>query len=228
MERDQSHRIQTPVEETYDRVAGDYTRELLNELEHKPFDRKMLDWLAERVGNSGIICDLGCGPGQVARYLFDHGASVRGIDLSAGMIAEARARHPEIAFSQDDMLALSSIDDRSFAGIAAFYAIVNIQPAELNRAIDEMFRVLLPGGFVLLSFHLGTEIVHRDEWWDKEVSIDFYFYESKQVSELLAASGFVLCEVIERDPYPDVEYASRRAYIFAQKPGPPDHSTTKR
>ena len=30
-------------------------------------------------------------------------------------------------------------------------------------------------------------------------------------------AGFELEEVIERDPYPDVEYQSRRAYIFARK-----------
>jgi hypothetical protein len=32
-------------------------------------------------------------------------------------------------------------------------------------------------------------------------------------------AGFEIEEIIERDPYaPEVEYQSRRAYIFAQKP----------
>ena len=37
----------------------------------------------------------------------------------------------------------------------------------------------------------------------------------------LEAAGLVVEDVIERKPYaPDVEYQSRRAYVFARKPGP--------
>ncbi|MEP7132817.1 MAG: hypothetical protein ABI914_06615 [Acidobacteriota bacterium] len=34
----------------------------------------------------------------------------------------------------------------------------------------------------------------------------------------LSEAGFGLEESIERDSYPDVEYPSRRAYLFARKP----------
>ena len=34
----------------------------------------------------------------------------------------------------------------------------------------------------------------------------------------LIGAGFARVEVIERDPYLDVEYPSRRAYVFASKP----------
>jgi SAM-dependent methyltransferase len=218
MELDQTHRIQTPVEEAYDRVASEYAEELSDELAHKPFDRKMLDWLAERLSNARPICDLGCGPGQVARYLFDRGAASCGIDLSAGMVAQARSLNPQVPFSQGDMLDLNLVDDGSFGGIAAFYSIVNLPPAVLAQAFSEMFRVMSPGGFLLLSFHIGTETVHRDEWWEKKVSIDFYFYETATILELLSSAGFTISEAMEREPYRDVEYPSRRAYIFAQKP----------
>ena len=36
----------------------------------------------------------------------------------------------------------------------------------------------------------------------------------------LEAAGLVIEDIIEREPYaPEVEYQSRRAYIFARKPG---------
>jgi len=39
------------------------------------------------------------------------------------------------------------------------------------------------------------------------------------VADYLRAAGFVIEEIVEREPYaPDVEYQSRRAYIFARKP----------
>jgi len=57
------------LQSSYDRVAENYAEQFRDELDKKPFDRKMLDWLAEKVGGLGVICDMGCGPGQIARYL---------------------------------------------------------------------------------------------------------------------------------------------------------------
>jgi hypothetical protein len=48
--------------------------------------------------------------------------------------------------------------------------------------------------------------------------LDFIFFETEEVRDHLEMAGFELQEVIERDPYPEVEYPSRRAYIFARKP----------
>jgi ubiquinone/menaquinone biosynthesis C-methylase UbiE len=218
MKSTELYRIQTEVAATYDQVAAEYVKHLSDELDHKPFDRKMLEWLKERVASGGMICDLGCGPGQIARYLFERGASVCGIDLSPNMIQQARELSPQIEFRQGDMLALSETSDASFAGIAAFYAIVNVPGALLPRVFSEMFRILGPDGQLLLAFHVGTETRHLDEWWDHKVAIDFFFFETARIKEDLVRAGFALSEVIEREPYPDVEYPSRRAYIFARKP----------
>jgi ubiquinone/menaquinone biosynthesis C-methylase UbiE len=208
----------TEVRSVYDLVAADYAAQFRDEMEKKPFDRKMLEWLVEKVSGRGVICDMGCGPGQVAGFLHSLGAKVCGIDLSPDMIEQARKLNPEIAFQEGDMLALGNVADASYAGIAAFYAIVNLPRASLHQALGELFRVLSKNGVLLLAFHIGQEIKHLDEWWGKEVSIDFFFFETEEVKGYLQAAGFELQEVIERDPYTDVEYPSRRAYIFAKKP----------
>ncbi|HEX7315733.1 MAG TPA: methyltransferase domain-containing protein [Pyrinomonadaceae bacterium] len=203
---------------SYDRVAEDYAEQFRDELDRKPFDRKMLDWLAEKVGGAGVICDMGCGPGQVARYLHDRGMKACGVDLSPAMVRQARRLNPEVHFQQGDMLALSDVGDDAYGGMAAFYAIVHIPRRQLAQALREFRRVLRPRGRLLLAFHIGREVKRLDEWWGKEVSLDFLFYETEEVKGELTAAGFALEEVIERDPYPEtVEYQSRRAYIFARK-----------
>lgn len=206
------------LQSSYDRVAEDYAEHFRDELDKKPFDRKMLDWLAEKVRDLGMICDMGCGPGQVARYLYDRGTQACGVDLSAAMVEEARSLNPNVPFRQGDMLALKDIADNSYGGIAAFYSIIHLPRPALKQALEELKRVLRPEGMLLLTFHVGQEIVHRDEWWGKEVSLDFIFFETEEMKGHLQTVGFELQEVIERDPYPEVEYPSRRAYIFARKP----------
>src|SRR5205823_4760399 len=62
--------VSEELKRTYDVVADDYVTNVFDELEYKPLDRALLDEIAVRAAG-GVICDLGCGPGQVARYLHE-------------------------------------------------------------------------------------------------------------------------------------------------------------
>jgi ubiquinone/menaquinone biosynthesis C-methylase UbiE len=163
-----------PIRRAYDGLADEYARHLFNELRDKPLDRKMLDRFAQQVCERGKVCDLGCGPGQVARYLSEHGVDVFGVDLSRRMIRIARQLSPKIPFRTGTMLSLT-LGDSSLAGIAAFYAIVNIPRELIGTVFKEMARVLQPNGVLLLSFHIGDQVLHVDELWGKRTSLDFLF-----------------------------------------------------
>jgi ubiquinone/menaquinone biosynthesis C-methylase UbiE len=215
MDREQVKTLQTG----YDTVAEEYAERLFDELENKPLDGELLDRFAANVRGKGLVCDMGCGPGQVARFLRNLDLKVCGVDLSQGMVEQAKRLNPEIDFLQGDMFALD-IADETFAGIAAFYSIVNLPRQEVTKALRELQRILKPNGLLLLAFHLGDEALHVEELWEKPVSLDFYFFTSAEVTGYLQAAAFVVEEVIERPPYaPDVEHQSHRAYIFARKTG---------
>ena len=203
---------------SYDRVAAEYAEHFRDELGRKPFDRLMLDWLAERVGGRGVVCDMGCGPGQVAGYLRGRGVEVCGVDLSEEMVREARRLNPDVPFSVGDMLALTDVPDEAYGGVAAFYSILHVPRERVVEALGELRRVLRRDGVLLVTFHVGRDHVHRDEFFGKPVSLDFLFFETAEMKEYLAAAGFRVEEAVERDPYPpEIEYQSRRAYVFARK-----------
>jgi SAM-dependent methyltransferase len=204
------------IRESYDRLAEEYTRRIADELRHKPLDRELLDRFATQTKGRGEVCDMGCGPGHVARYLRDAGASVFGLDLSPGMLEQARKLNPDIPFREGNMLELD-IPNGALAGIAAFYAIVNIPKRSQPAVFREMQRVLRPGGLLLLAFHTGNEMLHEDELWGQKISMDFFLLPPTEITVDLEVAGLTIEDVIERDPYPDVEYPSRRAYIFARK-----------
>lgn len=150
------HNKISDVQSGYDLVADEYARRIYDELQHKPLDCKLLDRFSGGLRSAGTVCDLGCGPGQIARYLRGQGVGVCGMDLSAAMIQCARRLNPGMQFNQGDMRALP-VTDNSWAGIAAFYAIVNLAHDDLVHALQEMMRVLVPGGRLLLSFHIGED-----------------------------------------------------------------------
>lgn len=201
---------------SYDQVAADYAEKFKDEMDDKPFDRDCLDRLAREVGNLGPICDMGCGPGQIARYLHRQGVEAVGVDLSPRMVAEAQRLNPEIPFHQGDMLSLSDAD-HSWGGIAAFYCIIHIPRNQVVDALRELKRVLKPGGVLLVTFHIGQEIKHLDEWWEKSVNLDFAFYETEEMETWLEEAGYEIEETLVREPNPAVEVATRRAYLFARK-----------
>jgi len=201
---------------SYDRVAGEYATRIYGELAHKPLDRAWLDKFATQVRPLGLACDMGCGPGQVARYLRDQGLNVIGVDLSPGMVKQAQQLNPDIVFAQGSMLALD-FADASWGGIVAFYSIIHIPRQDVIPALREMRRVLCPHGRLLLAFHLGQTLVHTEELFGEKVSIDFVFFQRIEMEGYLQAAGFAIEEAIERDPYPNVEYQGRRAYILARK-----------
>lgn len=206
------------LRKSYDTVSRTYADQVYGELAGKPFDRVLLDRFADLVRSRGRVCDMGCGPAQIARYLRDRGVDSFGIDLSTGMLAEARRLNPDLQFVQSSMLELG-VGSETLAGIAAFYSIIHIPRPRVVSALAEMHRALRRGGRLLISFHLGSEDSHHEEMLGHRVSFDVALFTTEEMCGYLRTAGLLIEEAFERDPYaPEVEYQSRRGYILGSRP----------
>jgi ubiquinone/menaquinone biosynthesis C-methylase UbiE len=201
----------------YNQVADNYAAERSDELSKKHFDRLLLKEFAVVSKDNGRCADFGCGPGQTTKFLYDHGLKdIIGVDISSGMIDAAQRLFPKIKFETGDLLNVSYASNY-FGSALAFYAIVHFTYDQIKIAFSEVNRVLKKGGQFLFSFHVGNETVHFDKANDIDVDIDLYFFQTEKVIELLHETEFEIIDALERHPYLDVEYASKRGYIWAEK-----------
>ncbi len=199
---------------SYDRIAARYAEEFFDELRDKPDDVAWLDRFVGAVRPGGTVLDIGCGPGQTCAYFRGTGIEAVGIDLSEGMIREARARLPEVRFECRSYLDLGR-EDGSVAGVVGFYALIHESRDGLPAAMAEIDRVLEPGAPLLLTLHGGSGVLRADEWFGEPVIIDATCFTTDEVRTVLDACGFEVESVIERAPY-DFEFPIPRLYAFAR------------
>jgi ubiquinone/menaquinone biosynthesis C-methylase UbiE len=211
---------QKEIIDCYDKTALNYADKFGNELVHKHLDRILLQAFASENAAKGKSVDIGCGPGQTTKFLADCGMTdIIGVDISCEMVNVAKKINPHLDFAVADMLNLPYAD-HFFASAIAFYSIVHFDYEQLETAFKEVKRVLSDQGQFLFSFHIGEDIIHLDKFLDHQVNIDFYLFATNRVTDLLTQTGFAIMDVIERHHYPEVEYASKRAYIWAKNNQP--------
>jgi ubiquinone/menaquinone biosynthesis C-methylase UbiE len=130
---------------TYDASVGDRTRAAVVQLAD-----------AVQAGPGMRVLDLCCGPGYSAAEAVARGAEAIGVDIAPGMVAEAARRVPNARFELGDAEALH-FPDATFDGVVCAFGMLHLGDPE--RALAEVFRVLVPGGrFAWTVWHTGDRV----------------------------------------------------------------------
>lgn len=205
------------VRSGYDSVAESYARLLPDASFEAPADHAMIEAFATHVceGSARSVVDAGCGTGRMTRLLSSLGADVSGIDLSAGMIDVARRTYPEVSFEVAELANLP-YSDRQLGGVFAWYSIIHSPPSDLSPTFAEFFRVLVPGGYAMVSFQVGDGPRHLSRAYGHDVSMEAYLFTPAFVTESLTKAGFSIVAQMTREPGPRERVP--QAVLLAHRP----------
>jgi SAM-dependent methyltransferase len=207
-----------PTRSSYDAVAASYSTLFLDDLATQPVKRSMLTLFADLVSTadhaSGPTADVGCGPGHVTAFLRERGLDVFGVDLSPGMVEQARANYPQLRFEVGSMTGLDR-PDRSLSGLNAWFSTIHIPDERLPGVLAEFHRVLTPGAPLMLAFQMGDGPKHYAEAWGHEVDLVIYRRRPETVGAMLSGAGFEVVVTMVHE-VPDTQPKKQGAFLIAQ------------
>lgn len=150
-----------------------------------------LDVFLGQVTPGGHILDLGCGPGHDAAVMAGRGFGVDAVDASAGMVAEARARHGLEA----RVAGFDDIDaEAAYDGVWASFSLLHAPKADMPGHLRRLHRALRPGGRIMVGLKTGTG-EKRDR-----LGRFYAYYTRDELVGLMQDAGFtVTSEVVGAD-----------------------------
>ncbi|MEV6243536.1 class I SAM-dependent methyltransferase [Lentzea sp. NPDC051838] len=204
---------------SYDIVAADYARLIPDAHDGRPLDAAIMRAFAELT--EGPVADLGCGTGRITHHLHELGLSTFGIDLSDGMLDQAKRLYPHLDFTQGDITKLD-LEDDSLGGAVVWYSTVHMPADEVPW--QEFHRVLKPGGHLLHAFKLGNFKNHMTHAYGHDVDLHVYWHDIDEVVTKATEAGFN--EVARLQRQKDVDEKGPQAFLLLSKRNPAAGSTS--
>ncbi|GAA2386610.1 class I SAM-dependent methyltransferase [Gordonia cholesterolivorans] len=197
----------------YDALADLYDRTFPDPFQ-TALERRAVDAFADMVLESrpdeGVV-DVGCGTGGVSAHLAGRGLSVCGVDPSAGMLAVARRRHPQLTLRTDDAR-LVTVDLSRVGGVVAQHSLIHVPPDEVREILVDWSARLSAGAVVLISTQAADEPgVHE---FDHAVAKAWRWHPDALADAVVAAGFAEIWRTVSRADadhrFPDVHLAARR------------------
>lgn len=163
----------------------------------------------------GIVVDIGCGRGEFIELMQDEQISAKGIDLDEGMLEAGLSLGLNMERG-DGLSFLRTMEDDSAIAVTAFHVVEHISFDELQDMVNEVLRVLKPGGVIILetpnpeNIRVSSETFYLDPTHLRPIPsgllsfiTDYYGYSRTKIirlqeSELLSSQIYAnIAQVLE-------------------------------
>lgn len=111
----------------------------------------------------GTTADIGCGSGREVAWLNANGFPTEGFDASSGLLAEARARYPDLKFAHAELPELRGIEANTYDNLLCETVVMHLDRVLIAPSVRRMLDVVKPGGIFYLSWRVTKGADRRDE-----------------------------------------------------------------
>lgn len=168
-------------------------------------------------GGKRRIYDLGCGLGRHLFFLVEMGFDIYGSDFSLDAVKEVNQRLRKMEYphrvKHESMTEISEADE-SFDAVIAYNVIYHAYFADMKKTLDNIYRILKPGGDLLITFQAITSPIYKKEnevephtivkKTEPEVGIPHHLVDREEILALLSDYN------IENLSYVEHEYNGMR------------------
>lgn len=167
---------------------------------HQDYDEALAKVAATIQLKEGDTClDIGIGTGNLGSRFLAKGISIIGVDQSEKMLEACKRKHPAIDTRKGHFLALPLLDNQT-DGIVSSYALHHLPDSEKLLALEEMTRVLKPGGEICIADLMFINEDHRKSVMDGYRTSnnteavfaieDEYYADRSVLAEWLSTNGY--------------------------------------
>lgn len=178
--------------------------------------RRALARCREEASGPLRVLDAGCGTGKMLEGLA--GDRATGLDLSATALALAR-RRGDFPLVRASAVTLP-FADASFDVVLSLDVLANVPPSLIGPALTEAYRVLAPGGWLILNI-----VAHQALFGEHDRAVGVVRrYSARQVRGFLAGAGFFVTTLTPANALLFPIAALVRLWRRRPHPGRPPHS----
>lgn len=150
-----------------------YTTEITSNklISDNPIHQRLLKaYIAAKPLVAGNLLEVGCGEGRGVGVLLEQVASYHGVDKIGKVIENLRTEFPQATFEQTIIPPLDTLDSNAYDTVVSFQVIEHIEDDRFF--LEEIYRVLKPGGKAIISTPNIKHTLSRNPWHIREYTPD--------------------------------------------------------